>query len=108
MKDTTTTDNTQQELDDELLSLREAMDSYLRHLKIERNLAKNTILAYKRDLAQFETSCEGQDLGEDITEIEDTHIKFSNQCLASRDEPQRSSWNQPNFSDGPISFESDC
>lgn len=74
MKDTTTTDNTQQELDDELLSLREAMDSYLRHLKIERNLAKNTILAYKRDLAQFETSCEGQDLGEDITEIEDTHI----------------------------------
>lgn len=35
------------------MKLDEAIDSYLFHLKVERNLAENTILAYSNDLGQF-------------------------------------------------------
>ncbi|TXD38184.1 site-specific tyrosine recombinase XerD [Lujinxingia vulgaris] len=35
------------------MKLDEAIDSYLFHLKVERNLAENTILAYSNDLSQF-------------------------------------------------------
>ena len=60
--------------DEDVLSLQEAIDSYLRHLKIERNLAKNTTMAYKRDLMQFVLSGEGQGFGEDARAISDLHI----------------------------------
>jgi len=36
-----------------MASLQRSVDSYLRHLTIERGMAKNTLLAYKRDLAKY-------------------------------------------------------
>lgn len=35
------------------MSLQKSVDSYLRHLAIERGVSKNTIAAYKRDLAHY-------------------------------------------------------
>jgi len=36
-----------------MANLQRSVDSYLRHLTIERGMAKNTMLAYKRDLAKY-------------------------------------------------------
>jgi len=36
-----------------MASLQRSVDSYLRHLTIERGMAKNTLLAYKRDLKKY-------------------------------------------------------
>jgi len=36
-----------------MASLQRSVDSFLRHLTIERGMAKNTLLAYKRDLAKY-------------------------------------------------------
>jgi len=36
-----------------LASLQRSVDGYLRHLTIERGMAKNTLLAYKRDLGKY-------------------------------------------------------
>jgi len=37
-----------------MASLQANIDSYLRHLTIERGMAKNTLLAYRRDLARYQ------------------------------------------------------
>ncbi|CAB4563449.1 MAG: tyrosine recombinase [Actinobacteria bacterium] len=51
-----------------------ATQSFLNHLHIEKGLAKNTISAYKRDLAKFGSFLNGRDLAsvnpEDITKFE--------------------------------------
>jgi integrase/recombinase XerD len=51
-----------------------ASQSFLNHLHIEKGLAKNTISAYKRDLAKFGSFLNGRDLAlvnpEDITKFE--------------------------------------
>jgi integrase/recombinase XerD len=53
-----------------------AAEGFLNHLQIERGLAKNTISAYKRDLAKFGFFLQGMDLGSitpgDITSFETT------------------------------------
>jgi len=36
-----------------MANLQRSVDGYLRHLTIERGMAKNTLLAYKRDLAKY-------------------------------------------------------
>jgi integrase/recombinase XerD len=54
-----------------MASLQRSVDGYLRHLTIERGMAKNTLLAYKRDLAKYLEALEKvgiTDSGE-ITEI---------------------------------------
>ena len=56
------------------VSVDHAVDLYLRHLTIERNMSKNTVLAYGRDLRQFVGSCEAQSVHEDILDVSDTHI----------------------------------
>lgn len=56
------------------LTLDVAIDRYMRHMQIERNMSKNTIDAYRRDLLQFATSCQGQGVGTDVTGIADHHI----------------------------------
>lgn len=43
----------QEEMLKVMASLQRSVDSYLRHLTIERGMAKNTLLAYKRDLAKY-------------------------------------------------------
>jgi integrase/recombinase XerD len=49
-------------------------ESFLNHLHIEKGLAKNTIFAYRRDLAKFRSFLDGRDLvsvePEDITKFE--------------------------------------
>ena len=43
----------QEEMLKVMANLQRSVDSYLRHLTIERGMAKNTMLAYKRDLAKY-------------------------------------------------------
>ncbi len=71
MKEPSDNDHAQE---DDTQSLDEVIDGYMRHLKIERHLAKNTIKAYRRDLRQFVESCDGQGVVDDVTDITDQHI----------------------------------
>ncbi len=59
---------------EEATTLESAIESYVRHLKVERHMAKNTVLAYKRDLNQFMNSCQIQGVADDICTISDAHI----------------------------------
>jgi len=54
-----------------LASLQRSVDGYLRHLTIERGMAKNTLLAYKRDLSKYLEALEklGITDSSEITEI---------------------------------------
>jgi len=45
-------------------SLRNLIDAYLRHLTIERGMAKNTLAAYSRDLYRYESFLEKQGIAE--------------------------------------------
>ncbi len=59
------------------MNLDDAIDAYLMHLKVERNLAENTVKAYANDLSQFAEYCEENEVtpaiarisGEDISEF---------------------------------------
>ena len=55
-----------------MASLQRSVDGYLRHLTIERGMAKNTLLAYKRDLGKYLEALEkiGITDSAQITEIE--------------------------------------
>jgi integrase/recombinase XerD len=55
------------------LSLDEAIDVYLDHLKVERGLSRNTLEAYGRDLAKFRGFCETRALGE-AGAVESRHL----------------------------------
>ena len=46
------------------MALQRAIDSYLRHLTIERGMAKNTLAAYSRDLARYQTYLTGLGISE--------------------------------------------
>ncbi|MFM2276982.1 MAG: hypothetical protein RIT12_378 [Actinomycetota bacterium] len=54
-----------------MASLQRSVDGYLRHLTIERGMAKNTLLAYKRDLSKYLEALEklGITDSSEITEI---------------------------------------
>ena len=51
-----------------------AIEAYVLHLKVERHMAKNTVLAYRRDLNQFLASCQRQEVDEDVTDIDHEQI----------------------------------
>ena len=55
------------------LSIDAAIDLFLDHVKIERGLAKNSVLAYGRDLAKFLRFAEAEHL-DDAAAIESRHI----------------------------------
>ena len=55
------------------MNLDTAIDGYLTHLKIERNLAKNSVVAYRRDLIQFSDSLDDR-IRDDVRTIDDAHI----------------------------------
>ena len=55
------------------LSLDEAVDVYLDHLKVERGLSRNTLEAYGRDLAKFRAFAEDKKLSH-TSEIETRHL----------------------------------
>ena len=54
-----------------MASLKRSVDGYLRHLTIERGMAKNTLLAYKRDLGKYLEALEKMGITDsaEITEI---------------------------------------
>lgn len=66
------------------MNIDEAIDSYLQHLKVERNLAENTVKAYANDLTQFSaflTCTDGSDENDlasqpppDVDDIDDRQI----------------------------------
>lgn len=51
------------------MNLDQAIDAYLFHLKVERNLAENTLAAYAKDLQQFGEFCTEDELPPPITTI---------------------------------------
>ena len=56
------------------MNLDDAIDAYLVHLKVERNLADNTISAYGVDLAQFAEFCDEQQRCQEVAELDDGDI----------------------------------
>ncbi|MBA2663199.1 MAG: site-specific tyrosine recombinase XerD, partial [Bradymonadaceae bacterium] len=56
------------------MTLDDAIDAYLFHLKVERNLALNTLKAYSADLAQFALFCTDREAHHDVTTLDDTQI----------------------------------
>ncbi len=67
------------------MNLDDAIDAYLVHLKVERNLAENTITAYGNDLRQLAHFCvEHQDC-RTISEVDDGHISRFLLSLANQD-----------------------
>ncbi len=55
------------------MNLDSAIDGYLLHLKTERNLAKNSVAAYRRDLIQFSDAID-DGVRSEVGQIEDHHI----------------------------------
>ena len=65
-----------------MASLQRSVDGYLRHLTIERGMAKNTLLAYKRDLAKYLESLEKLGIT-DSAEITELEVRNFAQALVS-------------------------
>ena len=65
-----------------MASLQRSVDGYLRHLTIERGLAKNTLLAYKRDLAKYLEALEKVGIS-DSAEITEMVVRNFAQALVS-------------------------
>ena len=62
------------------MSLEKLVDSYLRHLTIERGMAKNTVLAYRRDLALYLSFLEQREI-KDIKEVTELNVQDYAQYL---------------------------
>lgn len=67
--------------------LDKAIDAYLAHLRIERNLSSNTIVAYAKDLAQF---MEINDHLKSVEEVKDTDLSVFMASLADEGLSSRS------------------
>lgn len=65
-----------------MASLQRSVDSYLRHLTIERGMAKNTLLAYKRDLSKYLQMLEKAGIS-DSSEITEIAIRNFSQFLVA-------------------------
>ena len=67
-----------------MAKLQQSVDSYLRHLTIERGMAKNTLLAYKRDLGSYIKYLE--DLGLDApSQVQENNVRdFAQQLVTNK------------------------
>ena len=65
-----------------MASLQRSVDGYLRHLTIERGMAKNTLLAYKRDLGKYLEALEKVGIT-DSAEITEIVVRNFAQALVS-------------------------
>lgn len=63
-----------------MANLQRSVDSYIRHLTIERGMAKNTLLAYKRDLAKYLQMLEKSGIT-DSSEISEIVVRNFSQSL---------------------------
>lgn len=64
-------------------SLEQLVDSYIRHLSIERGMAKNTISAYRSDLARYQDFLEQNSL-QSPSEITELHIAAFSESLSEK------------------------
>ncbi|KQO99358.1 site-specific tyrosine recombinase XerD [Leifsonia sp. Leaf264] len=67
------------------MKLQPAIDSYLRHVSVERGLASNTIAAYRRDLAVYAAWCEAQGI-DDPASVDQAALSAFVQHLGTREE----------------------
>lgn len=67
-----------------MAKLQQSVDSYLRHLTIERGMAKNTLLAYKRDLNSYLNYLE--ELGLDsLSQVQENTVRdFAQQLVTNK------------------------
>lgn len=67
-----------------MAKLQQSVDSYLRHLTIERGMAKNTLLAYKRDLNSYLKYLE--ELGLDsLSQVQENTVRdFAQQLVTNK------------------------
>lgn len=68
-----------------MTTIETAVDSFLRHVSIERGLSANTVAAYRRDLAIYVEWLTGRDLG-DPRAITGQHVSEFVRFLGSREE----------------------
>lgn len=65
------------------MSLQKSVDSYLRHLAIERGVSKNTIAAYKRDLAHYLEYLEKLSVSE-LVQVTELQVSDFTQSLSQK------------------------
>lgn len=65
------------------MALQKSVDSYLRHLAIERGVSKNTISAYKRDLAKYLNFLDELGLSE-ISQVSEPQVSAFGQSLSQK------------------------
>jgi integrase/recombinase XerD len=56
------------------MTLDDAIDAFLFHLKVEKNLAANTLKAYSNDLQQFSSYVSDEGSSPDVRAVDDRHI----------------------------------
>ena len=67
-----------------MAKLQQSVDSYLRHLTIERGMAKNTLLAYKRDLGSYIKFLEGLGL-DSPSQVQENNVRdFAQQLVTNK------------------------
>ncbi|MEY2815759.1 MAG: hypothetical protein RJA78_335 [Actinomycetota bacterium] len=67
-----------------MAKLQQSIDSYLRHLTIERGMAKNTLLAYKRDLGSYIRYLEDQGL-DSLSQVQENNVRdFAQQLVTNK------------------------
>jgi integrase/recombinase XerD len=66
------------------MDISEAIDSYVLHLRVERNLSDNTVRAYSRDLTQFSRHLEEEELPMRVDEV--TGVDISSFMKSQLDE----------------------
>ncbi|WP_166998636.1 site-specific tyrosine recombinase XerD [Paramicrobacterium fandaimingii] len=71
------------------MSLERSIDTFLRHVRIERGLAENTVSAYTRDLARYREWLDESGLGE-FSEVTGVHVTAFLRSLAQNDEKKLS------------------
>ena len=67
-----------------MAKLQQSVDSYLRHLTIERGMAKNTLLAYKRDLGSYIKYLESLGL-DSPSQVQENNVRdFAQQLVTNK------------------------
>ncbi len=70
------------------MNLRETTDLFIHHCRIERNLSKLTIAAYKNDLKQFRLAIESKETPLLVADISKDHLRIYLSQLAAKYKPK--------------------
>jgi len=67
-----------------MAKLQQSVDNYLRHLTIERGMAKNTILSYRRDLISYTQYLAALDI-DSPSQVQESHVReFAQQLVTNK------------------------